>query len=216
MFDPHLLWLYVGAAALLILTPGPDTFLVAATGAADGPRAGVLASMGVFVGCLFHILLAAVGISALIAATPWAFDAIKIAGAIYLVWIGLQAMRSAWRGYDGEGVSQPVPREPRSARALFLRGALTNALNPKAAVFFIAFLPQFVDPSRGHVVAQFVVLGLIFNVPGTFYLMVVALISGRATSALRRQPWVRRVLDALTGLFFIGLAAHLAHTQVKG
>lgn len=95
MFDPHLLWLYVGAAALLILTPGPDTFLVAATGAADGPRAGVLASMGVFVGCLFHILLAAVGISALIAATPWAFDAIKIAGAIYLVWMGIQMLGSA-------------------------------------------------------------------------------------------------------------------------
>lgn len=214
MFDPHLLWLYTGAAALLILTPGPDTFLVAATSAADGARAGVLASLGVFVGCLFHILLAAVGISALIAATPWAFDAIKIAGAIYLVWIGLQGLRSAWRGYDDEA-SQPVARERSSGRALFLRGALTNALNPKAAVFFIAFLPQFVDPSRGHVVAQFVVLGLIFNVPGTLYLMALALISGRATSALRRQPWVRRALDALTGLFFIGLAAHLARTQAK-
>jgi threonine/homoserine/homoserine lactone efflux protein len=215
MFDPHLLWLYVGAAALLILTPGPDTFLVAATSAADGPRAGVLASAGVFVGCLFHILLAAVGISALIAATPWAFDAIKIAGAIYLVWIGLQGLRSAWRGHDAED-SQPVVRERRSDRALFLRGALTNALNPKAAVFFIAFLPQFVDPSRGHVVAQFVILGLIFNVPGTLYLIGVAMISGKATSALRRQPWVRRALDGLTGLFFIGLAAHLARTQTKG
>lgn len=215
MFDPHLLWLYAGAAALLILTPGPDTFLVAATSAADGARAGVLASLGVFVGCLFHILLAAVGISALIAATPWAFDAIKIAGAIYLVWIGLQVLRAAWRGYDG-AVSPRVARERSSAWALFLRGALTNALNPKAAVFFIAFLPQFVDPSRGHVVAQFVVLGLIFNVPGTLYLMAVALISGRATAALRRQPWVRRTLDALTGLFFIGLAAHLARTQAKG
>lgn len=214
MFDPHLLWLYVGAAALLILTPGPDTFLVAATSAADGARAGVLASLGVFVGCLFHILLAAVGVSALIAATPWAFDAIKIAGAIYLVWIGLQALRAAWRGYDGEA-SRPVARERSSTRALFLRGALTNALNPKAAVFFIAFLPQFVDPSRGHVVAQFVVLGLIFNVPGTLYLMAVALISGRATAALRGRPWVRRGLDALTGLFFIGLAAHLARAQVK-
>jgi RhtB (resistance to homoserine/threonine) family protein len=215
MFDPHLLWLYTGAAALLILTPGPDTFLVAATSAADGPRAGVLASLGVFVGCLFHILLAAVGISALIAATPWAFDAIKIAGAIYLVWIGLQALRSAWRGYDGEA-SPTVTRERSSGRALFMRGALTNALNPKAAVFFIAFLPQFVDPARSHVVAQFVVLGLIFNVPGTLYLMALALISGRATTALRRRPWVRRALDALTGLFFIGLAAHLARTQAKG
>jgi threonine/homoserine/homoserine lactone efflux protein len=215
MFDPHLLWLYVGAAALLILTPGPDTFLVAATSAADGARAGVLASMGVFVGCLLHILLAAIGVSALIAATPWAFDAIKITGAIYLVWIGLQALRAAWRGHDREA-SPPMPRGPSSDRSLFLRGALTNALNPKAAVFFIAFLPQFVDPSRGHVVGQFVVLGLIFNVPGTLYLMALAAISGRATAALRRQPWVRRALDALTGLFFIGLAAHLARTQARG
>ena len=214
MFDPHLLWLYAGAAALLILTPGPDTFLVAATSAADGARAGVLASLGVFVGCLFHILLVAVGISALIAATPWAFDAIKIAGAIYLVWIGLQALRSAWRGYDGEA-THAAPRERAGGAALFLRGALTNALNPKVAVFFIAFLPQFVDPARGYVAAQFIVLGLIFNVPGTLYLMALALISGRATSALRRQPWVRRALDALSGLFFIGLAAHLARAQVK-
>jgi threonine/homoserine/homoserine lactone efflux protein len=215
MLDPHLLWLYVGAAALLILTPGPDTFLVAATSAADGARAGLLASLGVFVGCLFHILLVAVGVSALIAATPWAFDAIKIAGAIYLVWIGLQALRSAWRGHGVEA-TRARPRERAGGTALFLRGALTNALNPKVAVFFIAFLPQFVDPARGYVAAQFIVLGLIFNVPGTLYLMVVALISGHATSALRRQPWVRRALDALCGLFFVGLAAHLARTQVKG
>lgn len=215
MFDPNLLWLYVGAAALLILTPGPDTFLVAATSAADGARAGVLASLGVFVGCLFHILLVAVGVSALIAATPWAFDAIKFAGAIYLVWIGLQALRSAWRGYEGEA-THAAPRERAGAMALFLRGALTNALNPKVAVFFIAFLPQFVDPARGYVAAQFILLGLIFNVPGTLYLMALALISGRATSALRRLPWARRTLDAVTGLFFIGLAAHLARTQSKG
>jgi threonine/homoserine/homoserine lactone efflux protein len=215
MFDPHVLWLYTGAAALLILTPGPDTFLVAATSAADGPRAGILASLGVFVGCLVHILLVAAGISALIATTPWAFDAIKTVGAIYLVWIGLQALRAAWRGHDGDA-AQATPRERASGTALFLRGALTNALNPKVAVFFIAFLPQFVDPARGHLAVQFVVLGLIFNVPGTLYLMALALVSGRATSALRRQPLVRRALDALTGLFFIGLAAHLARTQVKG
>ena len=215
MFDPQILWLYAGAAALLILTPGPDTFLIAATSAADGPRAGVLASLGVFVGCLVHILLVAAGVSALIATTPWAFDAIKIAGAVYLVWIGLQALSTAWRGHSGEA-ARAAPRERASSTALFLRGALTNALNPKVAVFFIAFLPQFVDPARGHVAAQFVVLGLIFNVPGTLYLMALALISGRATSALRRQPWVRRTLDALTGLFFIGLAAHLARTQAKG
>ncbi|MBM3623176.1 MAG: LysE family translocator [Alphaproteobacteria bacterium] len=214
MFDPHLLWLYVGAAALLILTPGPDTFLVAATSAADGARAGVLASLGVFVGCLVHILLVAIGVSALIAATPWAFDAIKIAGAAYLVWIGLQALRAAWRGHDGEA-TDVAPRDRAGGAALFLRGALTNALNPKVAVFFIAFLPQFVDPARGHVAAQFIVLGLIFNVPGTLYLMAVAMVSGRATSALRRQPWMRRSLDALTGLFFIGLAAHLLRAQAK-
>lgn len=215
MFDPQILWLYAGAAALLILTPGPDTFMVAATSAADGPRAGILAALGVFVGCLFHILLAAVGISALIATTPWAFDAIKIAGAIYLVWIGLQALRAAWRGHGNEAAGR-TPRERSSGTALFLRGALTNALNPKVAVFFIAFLPQFIDPSRGHVAFQLIVLGLLFNVPGTLYLMALALISGRATSVLRRQPWVRRALDALTGLFFVGLAAHLARTQAKG
>ena len=143
MFDPHLLWLYVGAAALLILTPGPDTFLVAATSAADGPRAGVLAIDGRLcrlsashpAGCRRHLGADRRDALGLVPSRS---------RAVYLVWIGLQGLRAAWRGHGADRAA--VVRAPRSDRALFLRGALTNALNPKAAVFFIAFLPQFVDP----------------------------------------------------------------------
>lgn len=216
LLDPQLLWLYLGAAALLIVTPGPDTFLVAATAAAHGARAGALAALGVFCGCLFHIALAIVGISALIAASAWAFGVLKLAGAAYLGWLGAMALRDAWRGHAAAPADpQPVPQADRSPAGLFLRGALTNALNPKVAVFFVAFLPQFVDPSLGHTALQLALLGLIFNVPGTLYLVLVAAVSGRATASLRRMQWARRTLDAVVGVFFLGLAVHLARTQTR-
>jgi threonine/homoserine/homoserine lactone efflux protein len=215
LLDPQLFWLYVGAAALLILTPGPDTFLVAATGVAHGVRAGVLAALGVFCGCLFHIGLATLGVSALIAASPWAFGVLKLAGAAYLVWLGIMALRDAWLGHAPAAAPAPVNGTGRSGASLFLRGALTNALNPKVAVFFVAFLPQFVEPALGHVAIQLAVLGMIFNVPGTLYLVAVAAVSGRATASLRRMARVRRCLDATVGIFFIGLAAHLVRAQAK-
>jgi threonine/homoserine/homoserine lactone efflux protein len=216
ILDPQLLWLYLGAAALLIITPGPDTFLVASTGAAHGARAGALAAMGVFCGCFFHIGLATLGISALIAASPWAFGVLKLLGAGYLGWLGVMALRDAWRGRAPDRpVSMPAGTADRSALSLFLRGALTNAFNPKAAVFFVAFLPQFVEPTLGHQALQLALLGMIFNVPGTLYLVVVAAVSGRATASLRRRPWARRTLDTVVGVFFVGLAAHLVRTQAK-
>jgi threonine/homoserine/homoserine lactone efflux protein len=214
ILDPHLLGLYLGAAALLIVTPGPDTFLVAATGVARGVRAGALAALGVFCGCLFHIGLATIGISALIAASPWAFGLLKLAGAGYLAWLGAMALRDAWRGHAAEAPA-PVLQADRSALGLFLRGALTNALNPKVAVFFVAFLPQFVDPALGHTALQLALLGMIFNVPGTLYLVLVAALSGRATASLRRLPWARRALDAVVGAFFIALAGHLVRAQAR-
>jgi threonine/homoserine/homoserine lactone efflux protein len=214
ILDPHLLGLYLGAAALLIITPGPDTFLVAATGVARGVRAGALAALGVFCGCLFHIGLATIGISALIAASPWAFGLLKLAGAGYLAWLGAMALRDAWRGHAAAAPA-PVLQADRSALGLFLRGALTNALNPKVAVFFVAFLPQFVDPALGHTALQLALLGMIFNVPGTLYLVLVAALSGRATASLRRLPWARRALDAVVGVFFIGLAGHIVRAQAR-
>jgi threonine/homoserine/homoserine lactone efflux protein len=216
LLDPDLLWLYLGAAALLIVTPGPDTFLVAGTSAAHGVRAGALAALGVFCGCLFHIGLATVGISALIAASPWAFGVLKLAGAAYLAWLGVMALRDAWHGHlPGEATAGVGNLGGRSAPGLFLRGALTNALNPKVAVFFVAFLPQFVEPALGHTALQLALLGMIFNVPGTLYLVLVAAASGRATASLRRLPWARRLLDAVVGVFFIGLAGHLVRAQTR-
>ncbi|WP_218578531.1 LysE family translocator [Vineibacter terrae] len=216
ILDPQLLWLYLGAVALLILTPGPDTFLVASTSATHGVRAGTLAALGVFCGCLVHVTLATTGISALIAASPWAFGILKMAGAAYLCWLGVLALRDAWRGHAlGAGTSRPAVPADRSTLGLFLRGAVTNALNPKAAVFFVAFLPQFVEPSLGHTSLQLALLGMIFNVPGTLYLIGLAAVSGRATASLRRVPWVRRTLDAVVGVFFIGLAAHMVRAQAK-
>ena len=212
MFETELLTVYVGAVLVLIVTPGPDTFFVAATGAAWGPRAGVLAAIGIGFGCFLHIAMATIGISALIATSPWAFGIVKTAGAVYLAWLGFQALRDAWRGHVGDDGGD---QKRRTALDLFLRGALTNALNPKVAMFFIAFLPQFVDPSRGPVWAQLVVLGLIFNVPGTVYLAGLALFSGRATARLRTMPWVRRGLDAVVGTFFVALAFHLARGQTR-
>ncbi|MCW5745108.1 MAG: LysE family translocator [Alphaproteobacteria bacterium] len=216
LLDPQLLSLYLGAAALLIVTPGPDTFLIAGTAASHGVRAGALAALGVFCGCLFHIALAAIGISALIAASPWAFGVLRSAGAAYLAWLGVMALRDAWRGRSaGADAARAIATPPGSPLGLFLRGALTNALNPKVAVFFVAFLPQFVEPALGHTTLQLALLGMIFNVPGTLYLIAIAAVSGHATASLRRLPRVQRALDAVVGIFFVGLAAHLVRTQTR-
>jgi threonine/homoserine/homoserine lactone efflux protein len=156
MLTPEQFLGFLTAAILITLSPGPDNMMVLGAGIAKGRARGIAFGLGCALGCLNHTLLAVIGVSALIAASPVAFTALKVVGGLYLIWMGLQALRS--RG--GAKVAAGVPDE--SARQLFFKGLVANAINPKVVLFFLSFLPQFVVASRGDANWQIAWLGLIF------------------------------------------------------
>jgi threonine/homoserine/homoserine lactone efflux protein len=205
----HDLPLFMAAGLLLNLTPGPDMLFVAGSSAARGRRAGVMAALGVGAGCVLHMVLAAVGLSALLATSALAFEVVKWVGAAYLVWIGIGMLRGAGRP------AAPARSVGTDARRVFWQGALTNALNPKVALFFLAFLPQFITPGEPGQPLAFLALGALFNAGGTAVNIVVALLAGWMREALSRSAqgsgagaWLRRVAGAL----FVGLGVKLAFT----
>ncbi|MDB5998763.1 MAG: Lysine exporter protein [Rhizobacter sp.] len=196
----HDLTLFLLAAAVVNLTPGPDMLFVLGRSAADGRRAGVLAALGVFTGCLLHVLLAALGVSALLATSPWAFDVLKWAGAAYLVWAGLSMLLR--RGQAGS------PENTSRVGSPFWQGALTNALNPKVALFFLAFVPQFITPGSGSQAWAFVALGMVFNVGGLVVNGLVAL--GASAASRRLAAGGAATIQRVAGVLFVGLGLRLA------
>lgn len=207
----HDLPLFLTAALLVNLTPGPDMLFVAGSSAAQGRRAGVLAALGVGVGCLLHVALAALGLSALLAASTTAFAAVKWVGAAYLVWVGVSMLRV--RATAGECASLTLPR---GSSRVFWQGAWTNALNPKVALFFLAFLPQFIAPGAPHQALSFVVLGLLFSVGGTAVNVGVALLTHRLREGLSGRGGGARIgswLQRAAGVLFVGLGLKLAFSS---
>jgi threonine/homoserine/homoserine lactone efflux protein len=216
----HHLALFAAAALAVNLTPGPDMLFVVGTGATRGRRAGVMAALGVGAGCLMHVALAAVGLSAVLAASALAFSVVKWVGAAYLVWMGL----SMWRSRRGRPTRaeasvaaadlEASARPATGGRSVFWQGAITNALNPKVALFFLAFLPQFIEPGANGQALAFVALGLLFNIGGTVVNIVVALLAASISQRLAARGagssaiglWLQRAVGAL----FIGLGVRLA------
>ena len=224
----HDLPLFLAAALVVNLTPGPDMLFVLGRGAAHGRRAGLLAAAGVFVGCLLHVVLAAVGVSAVLATSPWAFDVLKWAGAAYLVWVGASMvlrrnepkMTSGRASAVDERAGAPacatfdesVPPASADIGSPFWQGALTNALNPKVALFFLAFVPQFIDtqaPTAGGGQAlAFVLLGMAFNTSGLVVNGLVAL--GASAASRRLAAGGTATIQRVAGLLFVGLGVRLA------
>src|SRR5215813_5911220 len=153
MIDEHRFTLFFAAALVLAVTPGPGIFYVLARSLAGGKREGIHSSLGTFVGGLFHVLAAALGVSAILAASAVAFHTVKYAGAAYLVWLGIRMI-----GTRNEAIPEKAEAPKRSA---FQQGIFTEVLNPKTALFFLSFIPQFIAPERGHVFWQFVMLGVL-------------------------------------------------------
>lgn len=213
LLNPDLLIAYLAVATLLTLTPGPDTMFVLASAASGGPRNGVAATLGISAGLIVHASAAALGISALITASPVAFDALRIGGALYLAWIGAQTFYRLWRGRS-EGANV-VPTLQVSAAASFRRGFITNVLNPKVAIFYVAFLPQFADPSLGHVPLQIFFLGALHNVTGILWLGGLALASGRMAQAFARNRRARAWLDGTAGAVYLILAARIIFLEKR-
>jgi len=213
--DPHLVQLYLIAVCVLVLAPGPDSLLVLTRSIADGRRAGVIATLGISIGNLIHTLLAAAGISALIAASPALFDVLRYAGGGYLAWIGARSLWSVWasRGQGG-AVSAPATDSARLP-AVFAQALLTNLLNPKVILFQLAFVPQFIAPALGHVAFQTFVLGNLITLLGAAYLTGVAALSSGAARRVLASARVRTALDGVAGVLFLGFALRLLLTDRK-
>jgi threonine/homoserine/homoserine lactone efflux protein len=202
--DTASLALFLGATLALNVTPGPDMLYVLARSAAEGRRAGVASALGIAGGTVFHTLAVVLGLSSLLLAVPFAYDAVRLGGAAYLVYLGLRALlRPA-------GADKAPRVERASLWAVFRQGVVTNVLNPKVALFFLAFLPQFVDPARGSVPAQLLLLGVLFNVSGTLVNLGVALAASGAGQWGRSRLGSSALLQRLTGLVFVGLGVRLA------
>ena len=196
MPDASTFVLFVAAALALLLVPGPAVLYVVTRSVDQGRPAGLASVLGVGVGSLVHITFAAVGLSALLASSAAAFSVVKWLGAAYLVWLGLQRLFT--HGED----DVPAAAEPQRLSRIFVQGVVVNVLNPKTALFFLAFLPQFVDPARGAAWTQIVVLGTTFVTIGLCTDSTYALLGGTAGDWLRRKsrgaslPWMRRYVPA--------------------
>jgi threonine/homoserine/homoserine lactone efflux protein len=198
---------FLVAALALNLTPGADMTMVLAQSIGRGRSAGIWAALGVSGGSLIHSLLAAFGVSALLQQSETAFLIVKYAGALYLLYL-------AWRAAtDRSGPLSAAPLPPRRAHRAFLDGVVTNLFNPKVALFILAFLPQFVDPSRGSVAGQILFLGLLFNIGGTSVLLAVALFASAARERILSSRRAVLALRWLTASLFVGLAARMALSQ---
>jgi threonine/homoserine/homoserine lactone efflux protein len=205
--DPTLFAAFMLAALALNLTPGPDIAYVATRTLAEGRPAGIASALGVGAASLVHTTLAALGLSSLFLYAPLLFDIVKYAGAAYLVWLAIRL----WRDNSGALAAGDAPRI--GVRRAFLEGAVTNLLNPKVALFFLALLPQFVDVGRGGVAGQMLLLGLAFNVSGTIVNVAVAALTARARSAVGASPRFARILRRLAALVFVGFAIRLAAAE---
>ena len=202
--DLHTLLLFMSAALALNVTPGPDMLYVAGRSAADGRAAGIAAALGIGAGTLVHIAVVALGLAALLAAVPLAYAVVRLTGAAYLVWLGVKALRRAPHGDPARALA------PASRWGAFRQGALTNILNPKVALFFLAFLPQFVDGARGSPAVQVIALGLLFDVSGTIVNLAVAVGASGAARRLRARGRTAAMLQRATGVMFIALGLRLA------
>lgn len=221
MPDASHLLVFIAAGLLLNLTPGPDVMFIVANAVRAGARAGVAAALGISAGCLVHVAAAALGVSALLAASSTAFGVLKWLGAVYLVWVGVQMLRSAM-GQDAPvkiaagaylaGVEGRFYAESALA-IVFRRGFLTNVLNPKVALFFLAFVPQFIAPGTAHTGGVFLALGLLFTFNSLLvcigWALAAAWLARRAGALQRATRW----LDGLAGTLFIGFGIRLALTD---
>ena len=202
--DPGVLLPFALAVVVIALTPGPDMAFFLGRAVAQGRAAGLAALLGATSGILVHTTLVAVGLSALIVAAPTAFLALKLAGALYLAWLAVQAIR--------HGSALTLPERPparASLAATWASGVAINLLNPKIVLFFMTFLPQFVRPGDPHAAAQLVFLGLLFIAIALVITVPMVLAADRVTAALRRSPRVGRALDYLFASVFAAFAAHL-------
>jgi threonine/homoserine/homoserine lactone efflux protein len=212
MLAIHDLWLFIISGLILNVTPGPDTAYIVGRSAQFGWRGGAAAALGISSGCLVHVLACAIGLSALLAASATAFTLVKWAGAAYLCIIGIRMLLTRT---SGPADASPPKDGVASLSKAFWLGALTNVLNPKVALFFLAFLPQFVDAEAPHKTLAFLALGLIFIFNGTLWCLTVAAFAARTARHARQSGRAMRWINRALGGMFVYLGARIALLQAR-
>jgi threonine/homoserine/homoserine lactone efflux protein len=206
MFGIHDLPLFVLSGLLLNIMPGPDSLLIMARSATQGWRAGCAAAFGIGTGTLVHILFAALGLSAILATSAAAFTVVKYAGAAYILYMAWGLLRS--RGGASAAIDRRLPALPHTR--IFAQGFLTNVLNPKVALFFLAFVPQFIDAGAATKPLAFVILGAIFDFNGMLWCTFLAVFTARASARIKLSPLASALLNRVTGALFVWLGIRLA------
>jgi len=207
MLPIHDFPLFALSALLLNLTPGPDTLYVLGRTVAQGRRVGLLSVLGISSGILVHTCMAGAGLSALLAASATAFTVVRYAGALYLAYLGLRLILAP---APTETTQDDAAAPANSSWAAYRQGVITNVLNPKVALFFLAFLPQFVDPSAPHRTLAFFALGLVFVTTGTLWCVALVCFAAALSHRVRQRPATHRWLNRLSGTLFIGLGLKVA------
>jgi RhtB (resistance to homoserine/threonine) family protein len=205
MFGIHDFPLFLASGILLNLTPGPDTAYILGRSIAQGRAAGIASAFGITIGSIFHTCAAALGLSAILATSVIAFGAIKLIGGAYLIFLGIKMFferQSDW--------GLPTQFRRSTTTAVFRQGILTNVLNPKVALFFLAFLPQFIDPASTAKLPAFVALGLTFVTTGTIWCLILAWFAASFSARLRANQTISQWLNRAVGSLFVFLGARLA------
>jgi RhtB (resistance to homoserine/threonine) family protein len=209
MPDTQHLLLFIAAGWLLNLTPGPDVLYIVTNSLRSGAKSGIVAGLGITAGCFVHIFAAALGVGALLATSATAFTVLKYIGAAYLLWIGIKILLAKTPQAAPDLMAQAEASKARDLKAVFLGGFLTNVLNPKVAIFFLAFVPQFIAPDADNKALAFVLLGIIFNlnaIPVNSGWAVAAAWMARRDAVQRGMHW----LDRAAAVMFIGFGLKLA------
>jgi threonine/homoserine/homoserine lactone efflux protein len=214
-FDATHFLLFLTAAVLLAIAPGPGMLYVLARSLAGGKREGILSALGTFLGGMVHILAAALGVSIILAKSAVAFATVKYVGAAYLCFLGVQMIREVRRekANPENAIQRDVRRDPQPARNPLWQGVATEVLNPKTALFFLSFIPQFVNRGAGHVFLQFVALGTISVAMNTTADLIVIMVAGPLGERTRASATFRRRQRAVTGAIMIGLGTYLATSK---
>jgi threonine/homoserine/homoserine lactone efflux protein len=211
MFGIHDLALFVVSGLLLNIMPGPDSLLIMTRSATQGWRAGSAAALGIGTGTFVHIFAAALGLSAILATSAAAFTVVKLLGAAYILYLAVGMLLIKRGDKRGAGsAATPPALVPLPLRRIYGQGILTNVLNPKVALFFLAFVPQFIDANAPHKALAFLILGAIFNINGMLWCHALALFTAQAKARLKPNPAVTQWLNRATGGLFVWLGVKLA------
>ena len=201
------IWVFFGASVALGMAPGPDNIFVLTQSALHGRTAGFLVTLGLCTGLIVHTAAVALGVAAIFATSEVAFNTLKSVGAAYLLYLAWQAFRA-----DPTDLGTREGKK-LSSRSLYVRGVIMNITNPKVAIFFLAFLPQFADPTRGSLGLQLVILGVLFIVATLIVFGSIAVFAGAIGERLQKSPRAQVIMNRIAGLVFIGLALRLATVE---